>query len=589
MFTAAVCHVAPLVRARARGARVHTSVVRAATVSSMPPLATVPPAITNSIDEAIAGADAATSFSPEGRIVDTAGATDTWTSTPKTQSSARAPSPRGSISASSAAVAAAAAAARDGTGDLAGTAEDLAGDPDISKAELLATATAVKLSSYVYKVGALEPWVARHGFVLRAEGVTPCTRWYVCDKVERRSVARSGGVDGGMDVSVSDGGGSRGGCAGGGDAGAKERVGAGETEMVTTQRWVVVRGAAWNNDAVDPMKLSVQIGRAWPSPLHPGVPLVVHTGVAEMASEFWNEVSPHIASLPAGARLCFTGHSLGGSMAILLMVWARLRLGISADRMDPAHTFGTPPVIAVDGWEMHKRGAERTSRRVGAAAAGGADWVGELMGAMGGGGGGIVGGVMRGVLGNESGGGRDGGGVQGDTGLGLLSRPGLDSSARTSTSASAYENPLVLAGLRSDAVRSFVLSNDPVPRMWLAADPLFGAAAANKTVSGLLATREWLFGAGIFSQRRFLYEAVGVLYWLRWSAADGTELSVHRGEGTALAGKLAMAPFWAGESWLTDSPLRALQGSLDHNAQNYVDSVAYVALKRLGHSTSKAL
>jgi hypothetical protein len=77
---------------------------------------------------------------------------------------------------------------------------------------------------------------------------------------------------------------------------------------------------------------------------------------------------------------------------------------------------------------------------------------------------------------------------------------------------------------------------------------------------------------------------VGVLYWLQWSAADGTKLSVHNGDGSALSDKLAMAPPWAADSLFT-----ALQGSLDHNAQNYVDSVAYVALKRLGHSTSKAL
>jgi len=57
------------------------------------------------------------------------------------------------------------------------------------------------------------------------------------------------------------------------------------------------------------------------------VPVVAHTGVMEMAEEFWPEVSPYIASLPEGARLSFTGHSLGGSMALLLMAWSRLRQG----------------------------------------------------------------------------------------------------------------------------------------------------------------------------------------------------------------------------------------------------------------------
>ena len=101
-----------------------------------------------------------------------------------------------------------------------------------------------------------------------------------------------------------------------------------------------------------------------------------------------------------------------------------------------------------------------------------------------------------------------------------------------------------LAGFAPDAVRAFVLSNDPVPRMWLAADPLFGAAAANETVKAVLGARSWLFGDGILSERRFLYEAVGTLYWLTWSAADGTRLTVHDGGADAMVEKLRMTPPW---------------------------------------------
>ena len=101
-----------------------------------------------------------------------------------------------------------------------------------------------------------------------------------------------------------------------------------------------------------------------------------------------------------------------------------------------------------------------------------------------------------------------------------------------------------LAGFAPDAVRAFVLSNDPVPRMWLAADPLFGAAAANETIKAVLGARSRLFGDGILSERRFLYEAVGTLYWLTWSAADGTRLTVHDGGADAMVEKLRMTPPW---------------------------------------------
>jgi len=33
--------------------------------------------------------------------------------------------------------------------------------------------------------------------------------------------------------------------------------------------------------------------------------------------------------------------------------------------------------------------------------------------------------------------------------------------------------------------------------------------------------------------------------------------------------------------------VRALQGAWDHNAQNYVDAIQYIALKQLVKSTSK--
>jgi hypothetical protein len=183
-------------------------------------------------------------------------------------------------------------------------------DHDISKAEILATATAVKLANHVYKAGDLEPWVSRDGFVLRAEGVTKCTRWYVCDKVERRPRGAGAGAGGGAGrgAGVARAGAGAGAGAGaegaGGDvastvssssssrgrvSGERERemtatafsapgrsatTGATaeeeEREEVTTQRWVVVRGAAWNNDAVDRVQLSMQISKAWPTPLHPG-------------------------------------------------------------------------------------------------------------------------------------------------------------------------------------------------------------------------------------------------------------------------------------------------------------------------------
>lgn len=420
----------------------------------------------------------------------------------------------------------------------------------ITDDELKGASVAVRLASHVYKVGDIEPWVRREGFTLMAEGETNCTRWYVCDK-------RAG--------------------------------------EATTHRWVIVRGAAWNNEKVDRVRLSTQIGKAWPSPLHEGKgapPVVVHTGVKEMADEFWPDVSPWITSTPNGAQLCFAGHSLGGSMAMLLMAWSKLRLGVDPRAMDPCWTFGSPPVLASDGWEMRKRRGADVSESVARAAADGGDWVGEL---------------MRGVgMGNATGGVTAFGADAGE-GLGA-STPSGSTETGSTPRVEARDDALRMAGFEPDSVRAFVLSNDPVPRMWLAADPLYAGAAANETVASLMSAREWLFGRGMLSRGRFLYDAAGTLYWMRWAPEAGTAVKVHRGDPDALCEELSRdgASFdWGrsateggsgggsgggtGERSWFDAGLRSVVGAMDHNAQNYVDSIQYLNVRRFTGSSSKAL
>ena len=236
-----------------------------------------------------------------------------------------------------------------------------AADPasDISKRDLLRTSAAVRLSSYVYKQGDVEPWVTRDGFVLRAQGNTECTRWFVCDELENADDERE--RLGRLAASPSDEMMRR------DDASLKN----GGSRRVLTRRWFIVRGAAWNDADVDSVRLSTQIARAWPAPLHAGVPVVCHAGVAEMTEQFWPEMEPWIedaAQNHPNASLSFTGHSLGGSMATLLMAWALHRCGVDPARMEPARTFGSPPVLAADRWAIRRdalvAGADARAERV---------------------------------------------------------------------------------------------------------------------------------------------------------------------------------------------------------------------------------
>ena len=483
----------------------------------------------------------------------------------------------------------------------ASTGSDDAATVPLSRSEVIVTSTAVRLASYVYKAGDLKPWVSRDGFVLRAQGVTPCTRWFVCDKIEPAGDAKraeddtpAGDSSAAPALSSSPSGAS---ASSREDAPPADSDSDSESERgggVVTQRWFIVRGAAWNDDAVDSLQLSANIAKMWPAPLHPAVPVVCHAGVSEMTEAFWPEIAPLAASAPATARLCFAGHSLGGSMATLLMAWTKLRLGVDPARMDPAITFGSPPTLAVDRWALRNADAGASVERVARAAAGGEDWVGELMNAVG------VGELTRGVVGGITpAGGGGGGGAAGANGERTRDERTRDSSAAIGDSgdsgdsnrpgtelspAPGTESALALAGFAPDAVRAFVLSNDPVPRMWLAADPAFSAAIDSDLARSVLGARERLFGAGIFSSRRFLYEAVGALYWLRWSANEGTALTVHDEASEALAERLRIETE-EGES----AGSAAFRGAWDHNAQNYVDAVQWIALKTLVNSTSRSL
>ena len=79
------------------------------------------------------------------------------------------------------------------------------------------------------------------------------------------------------------------------------------------------------------------------------MPVVCHAGVAEMTEQFWPEMEPWIEDAARNhprASMSFTGHSLGGSMATLLMAWALHRCGVDPARLEPARTFGSPPVLA---------------------------------------------------------------------------------------------------------------------------------------------------------------------------------------------------------------------------------------------------
>lgn len=75
----------------------------------------------------------------------------------------------------------------------------------------------------------------------------------------------------------------------------------------------------------------------------------VHKGVYEIAKSLYTQMLPlvqsHMAAYGKRSRISFTGHSLGGSLAVLLSLMFRYRGVVPVSALSQVHTFGAPSVL----------------------------------------------------------------------------------------------------------------------------------------------------------------------------------------------------------------------------------------------------
>ena len=345
-------------------------------------------------------------------------------------------------------------------------------DLEYSKAALTA-----RLSNYCYKTN-LKELLEADGYSLVYEKYTSVTRVYVCDR----------------------------------------KIGFDEkTKEDVVERTIVARGAVWGDDQnVDRIRLSNQISKVWPTQVAPNVPVGCHTGVFEMAEEFFNELTPYINGPDVGKevkQLTFCGHSLGGSIATILAVWTKLRLEVDCAKMNVnVHTYGSPNVLALDMSLLNKMEKEEKEK-------------------------------FRGYP----------------------------------------KSALDAIGFEESALRAHVLSNDIVPRMWLSHDPVFNTLKSNEWGANLLKWKEETFGRrGMLTMDRFLYEVSGYLVFLELGTDNAAKRAVVK-ETANLETHLERLT-WQLEDFTSgaqNNPLRALAPALEHNSQNYVDVMQYLAVNAL--------
>jgi len=179
--------------------------------------------------------------------------------------------------------------------------------PELSPRELGEAARLARASVFCYREEVREG-LRQEGLEVVAVGQNGYTRWVVAD-------GQGGGKEGGEGPPT---------------------------------RHVFLRGVAWRQ-LDSQTTVGLKLMQAWPEAFEPRLTwpqdsLVAHAGVASIARAVWPELEGLLRGHPGA--VVFAGHSMGGSLAVLLSCMCRLRLRLPEGRILPAHAFGSPPVLA---------------------------------------------------------------------------------------------------------------------------------------------------------------------------------------------------------------------------------------------------
>lgn len=98
--------------------------------------------------------------------------------------------------------------------------------------------------------------------------------------------------------------------------------------------------------------------------LFEGLDVLVHRGIYEAAKGMYEQMLPevraHLKSHGRGATFRFTGHSLGGSLSLLLNLMLKIRGEVPASSLLPVITFGAPSIMCGGDRLLRKLGLPRS-------------------------------------------------------------------------------------------------------------------------------------------------------------------------------------------------------------------------------------
>jgi hypothetical protein len=152
---------------------------------------------------------------------------------------------------------------------------------------ILKAAEFASLSGAIYEDAVPKTHAVGHSII--AEGRTSDIRWMVTDSVQYENDFRSDSEKGGKPILV---------------------------------RTFILRGYDASDAEVDREGLLSQICTANPVLVHKNETTLVkvHVGMLEMAKALFEELEQYVDTTAPSHKLAFTGHSIGGSISILLLI-----------------------------------------------------------------------------------------------------------------------------------------------------------------------------------------------------------------------------------------------------------------------------
>ena len=129
-------------------------------------------------------------------------------------------------------------------------------------------------------------------------------------------------------------------------------------------RTITIRGFDASDEQVDRERLLNNICSAAPESIKPIKGVVFHSGLLAIARAIYAEMEPLIDWTAPNHKLVINGHSVGGSIASLLLILMATDRGLDfvMDKVLRVYTFGSPPVMALSSkGRLSRRFAASTS------------------------------------------------------------------------------------------------------------------------------------------------------------------------------------------------------------------------------------